>query len=88
MQHTSMSMHASTCTHTEVSVGVNEPSVTVKESGKFCVCVQLNRPAAVIVTVTMVTQDGSAVNGEGREHTILAMNLSRSAWLEVYVQLL
>ena len=53
--------------HTVVSVGFGAPSVTVLESaGNFSMRVRLNRLAAVPVTVTLVTEDGTAIDGEGK----------------------
>ena len=52
--------------HTVVTVGFGAPSVTVLESaGNFSMRVRLNRLTAVPVTVTLVTEDGTAIDGEG-----------------------
>ena len=53
--------------HTVVSVGFRASSVTVLESaGSFSMSVRLNRLAAVPITVTLVTEDGTAIDGEGK----------------------
>ena len=53
--------------HTMVSVGFRASSVTVLESaGSFSMSVRLNRLAAVPITVTLVTEDGTAIDGEGK----------------------
>ena len=56
-----------TLMHTVVTVGFGAPSVTVAESiGTFSMRVRLNRLTAVLVTVTLVTENGTAVDGEGK----------------------
>ncbi len=58
--------HTPTHTHTEVSVVFNVESVTVEESdGMFRMCVSLNRPAAENIIVSLATEDGSAIDGQG-----------------------
>lgn len=51
-----------------MSVGFGASSVTVREfNGMFMMCVRLNRMAAVDITVTLDSEDGSANKPGGNE---------------------
>ena len=55
---------------TVVTVNFGTPNVTVPESsGTFMLCVDLDKAAAIPVTVDIDVQEGSATEGSGEENT-------------------